>query len=143
MDPLSALSVAATVVQFIDFSSKILNGAREIHNSDSGMTSENASLRLIVADLQNLSSNLGSVNFQPGWQRNSDQIALQDLANQCQKFSEELSAILEKLSSRDVKSRTESLRVLMQSVRHQKQVRNLQKRLETCRGQLVARIMPI
>jgi hypothetical protein len=141
MDPLSVLGLAASIVQFVDFSSKVIDGARDLYHSNQGITSENSDVRLIAADLSALTSNLCARSSQPGQQRNSDQIALHGLASQCQIFSEELSAIMEKVTSRDPRSKTEALRVLMQSVRYQKQVRNLKKRLESCRGQLVARIV--
>jgi hypothetical protein len=38
MDPLSALSVATSVVQIVDFSSKLLFEAHELYTSSSGQT---------------------------------------------------------------------------------------------------------
>jgi len=141
MDPLSVLGLAASIVRFVDFPSKNLNGAREVYHSSPGITPESADVSLIATDLAALSSKLCSNNFPPSQQRSSDQRALQELASQCQNFSEELSTIMEKVTSRDPRSKTESLRVLLQSVRYQKPVRNLQKRLEACRGQLVTRVV--
>lgn len=51
MDPLSAISVASTVVAFVDFSAKLLSSSRQAYRTASGRTREQASLDVICTDL--------------------------------------------------------------------------------------------
>ena len=44
MEPLAALSVAGTVVQFVQFASALFTGSRKIYNSTSGGSEENERL---------------------------------------------------------------------------------------------------
>ena len=54
MDPLTALSLAGTIVQFVDFGGKLLKDGRELYKSTTGSLTVNDELELIVADLQAL-----------------------------------------------------------------------------------------
>jgi hypothetical protein len=54
MDPLSALSLAGTVVQFVDFGCKLLAEGRQIYQSSSGRLNTNEEIELITNDLQTL-----------------------------------------------------------------------------------------
>lgn len=55
MDPLTILSVAANVVQFIDFSSKLVSTGHKLYKSASGALVENLELEAIAKSLQQLS----------------------------------------------------------------------------------------
>ncbi|PVH80336.1 hypothetical protein DL98DRAFT_654744 [Cadophora sp. DSE1049] len=52
MDPLTAFSVAGTVIQFVDFSSKLLLGAHGLYKSTSGVLTANQELELVTAGLR-------------------------------------------------------------------------------------------
>lgn len=52
MDPLTALSVAGTIVQFADFGCKLLSGYRELYKSTSGTLAANEEIELVTVDLQ-------------------------------------------------------------------------------------------
>jgi hypothetical protein len=60
MDPLSALSVAAAVVQFVDFGTRVLSDARHIYESSSGQTSMNLELSTVANDLSRLIDDMES-----------------------------------------------------------------------------------
>jgi hypothetical protein len=60
MDPLTAFSLAGTIIQFIDFSSKILGGARHVYKSASGELSANEEMRVITLDIRAMVSKLQS-----------------------------------------------------------------------------------
>jgi len=52
MDPLAALGLASNMVQFVDYSIKLIQGVREIH--DSGDTKENKSLETVTSEMKRL-----------------------------------------------------------------------------------------
>jgi hypothetical protein len=54
MDPLSALSIAASVVQFVDFGRHILSDSYEIYRSQSGELAKEVDLKIISKDLTDL-----------------------------------------------------------------------------------------
>jgi hypothetical protein len=58
MDPLTAISLASSIIAIVDFSFKIFNGAQEIYESGKGSTAENQSLERIIHEMQQLNSNL-------------------------------------------------------------------------------------
>jgi hypothetical protein len=52
MDPLSALSVAATIIQFVDFGTKMLSSSKELYKSAKGSLKISEELELVTGDLQ-------------------------------------------------------------------------------------------
>ncbi|KAK4202850.1 hypothetical protein QBC40DRAFT_195481 [Triangularia verruculosa] len=58
MEPLSALSVAAAVVQFIDWGTQVLSQSREIYKSAEGKTMDEIEISQIAIDLKALSSSI-------------------------------------------------------------------------------------
>ena len=72
MDLFTTIDLASTLAQFVDNSTQLTNGARDIYNSASGMTEENKSLESIISE-KKLSSNLLS---KTGGPRSEDEKAL-------------------------------------------------------------------
>jgi hypothetical protein len=54
MDPLTALSLAGTIVQFVDFGSRLFTDSREFYKSTTGTLKANEVLELIISDLRAL-----------------------------------------------------------------------------------------
>ena len=54
MDPLTALSLAGTIVQFVDFGRKLLSTTQELYHSTVGSLDVNQTLELVTADLHSL-----------------------------------------------------------------------------------------
>jgi hypothetical protein len=52
MDPLSALSVAGTIIQFVDFGMKMLSSSVQLYTSTQGLLNVNEELKLVTGDLQ-------------------------------------------------------------------------------------------
>ena len=58
LDPMSALSLAASIVQFVDFSSKIVSKGCHLYKSADGTLPENEQLRFMITDLRDLNRRL-------------------------------------------------------------------------------------
>jgi hypothetical protein len=54
MNPLSALSLAGTIIQFVDFGRKLLGGAVDIYRSASRSLAVNDEIELEATDLKEL-----------------------------------------------------------------------------------------
>ena len=98
MDPLTALSVAACVVQFVDYGTKLLSKGRELYKSADGALSENIELEEASSRLNLLSSDLQK-SLRGGGQGpvNERDRALEAICNGCIEVSEDLTARLKKL----------------------------------------------
>lgn len=58
MNPLDALSLAGTIIQFVEFGSKVLAGTSELYNSGAEALTVNRQLSLVSQDLNSLSKRL-------------------------------------------------------------------------------------
>lgn len=58
MDPLTVLSVAAAIVQFVDFGTSLLSSAREAYRSASGQPQNVVQLNTLVYDLTQFSKSI-------------------------------------------------------------------------------------
>jgi hypothetical protein len=82
LDPLSALSLAAAIVQFVDYGTKIVLSAAEIHASATGSLTKNVELSSITIDLSDISSKLVLDNRTQRDKYSKDEQALSSLAMQ-------------------------------------------------------------
>ena len=58
MDPFTAIGLAASIVQFLEFGRKLVSGAVEIYRNVDGATSSNILLEQITTDLHDLCNEL-------------------------------------------------------------------------------------
>ncbi len=58
MDPFAAIGLAASIVQFLDFSQKLVSGTLELYRAVGGATSSNTLLEYITKDLNQLCGTL-------------------------------------------------------------------------------------
>ena len=133
MEPLSALSLAAAVAQFVDYGLKILGNAREMSSSLSGATEENQSLENATRVMQRLTetlatSKLGSLP--------DEQDFLTELVAECLSLSGQLLALLDKIKAKDPKSKIQLTLAAVKTKRHEKEKLRLQRRLDDCQLRL-------
>lgn len=143
MDPFSALGLAANVVQFIDFGTKLISESHEIYKSTTGTSTGMVELETIYTDLNNFAKGLQTPDHSSN--RTPEDESLRQLAASCLTVADELLAIVSALKV-DAKSHHRKWR----SVRHaikvtwkQGDIDNLQKRLADFRGQLTIRLLAI
>lgn len=85
MDPITALGIAAAVVQFVDFGFRLVNDARQKYKSVSGRTLELVKLSTIATDLAQLSTNIQDESSRLGRQPapGSSELVLREICQQC------------------------------------------------------------
>ncbi|KFY47630.1 hypothetical protein V495_01894 [Pseudogymnoascus sp. VKM F-4514 (FW-929)] len=103
MDPLTALSLAGTVVQFVDFGCKLLSEGRQLYKSTSGKLQSNEEIEIITLDLQILVkklqvSPLPSVPGALTKQQAEETRSLQLICDQASSIAEEMIRELEKVA---------------------------------------------
>lgn len=104
MDPLTALSLAGTVVQFVDFGSKLLSQGYELYRSTGGQLAVDEEVDLITANLLGLVSKMRRANVHgpqrkatsiPRYDCNAQSINFEDICAEAAKIAQ---AILVKLA---------------------------------------------
>ncbi|KAI9762718.1 MAG: hypothetical protein M1840_001185 [Geoglossum simile] len=146
MDPLSALSVAGTIVQFVDFSSRVLSRTHELYRSSEAL-SVNQDLDLVSADLFQLSQRLstpirGATTLSPATaSMTEDEKLLQKLCSVCSEISVELSTRLSSLRVRGEQKKWESFRQAVKSVWSERDIQELMRRLSTVRDAVQAHVV--
>lgn len=143
LDPLTALSVASSVVQFVDFGIKLVTEGYELY--EKGGLLQNDEIELVTKDLTRLTKNLAA---KPSFERNysvvsGDERELQNLASSCQQLGDQLLSLLASLKPRQPQSGLESFRKAVRSMRKRGTVTDIEKRLERFQKQLVTHLIAI
>jgi hypothetical protein len=148
MDPLSALSVAGTIVQFVEFGNGLLNNGYGLYKSSSGALAVNQELELITADLQSVLSKLGNPVIATGLpgpiseDEHKDQLSFKDVCDGAASIAKELLERLETLKLRGKKYRKfESLQKALQNLWSKEEVIGIKNRLDAFRQALNTRIL--
>jgi hypothetical protein len=94
MEPLSALSIAAAVVQFADFGFRLAKNAHELYKASSGQKAAHLELLVVSQDLSRLADDVQ--DRMSGKQAVAGEVFLQ-LVGECASLHTELQGILAKL----------------------------------------------
>jgi hypothetical protein len=100
MDPLTALSVAGTIVQFVDYGTRLLSNARELYKSSAGTLDANNELELVTTDLQALITKLRASVPLSEDQGDGEPSSFETLCDEAAKVAEELLGRLDKLKNK-------------------------------------------
>ncbi|KAF5857370.1 hypothetical protein ETB97_005905 [Aspergillus alliaceus] len=138
MDPFSALSIATAVLQFVEFSTKLLSGAREIYYSTTGSTVDNAALELIVKEIEAWPSRLRTSRVSNA--RVTEEDALHRLAAECEILSRELFQLIRRNIPSDPKPKCAALCAAFKDKLHDKEKQQLLERVKECRQQLTVQL---
>jgi uncharacterized NAD(P)/FAD-binding protein YdhS len=124
-DPFTILSLAATIVQFVDVGCKLASGTKEIFDSADGLKKETAELKALVDDIKGFNGQLINSFL------SKDEKSLRSLVKTCEEVAEKLEKRLSKLMIRDdARFRiVESVRVSFESVSKSKDMKVLKQRL--------------
>jgi hypothetical protein len=140
MEPLAALSVAANVIQLVDYGTRLIRNIHQLHQD--GQVSEDIDLQIVTKDLRDLNGRLQTSAVQRRDQHSfaGDKSALVHLVRGCNKVADEVIGRLSKLSGAKHKS-WDSFRLALKSLWTRKEIEAISARLESYRDQLVLRIL--
>ncbi|TRX88400.1 hypothetical protein FHL15_010713 [Xylaria flabelliformis] len=140
MDPLTALGLAAGVVQFVSFASHLISRTKEIHGSASGQAKETLTLEKTYTTLQDLSLRLEtSSKRNPKLEiveKKTDFIkhvfAINDLSRTCESDCRRLLEIVSKLKAVEGEShrRWQTFKVALKTVWKGNEIIELENRLQ-------------
>ena len=147
MDPLSALSVAGTIVQFVDYGTRLLSRANELYNSSVGTLCPNNELELVTTDLRGLITKLrqsfnSESDIDPLSAEAQHQKSFEKLCDEATKLAKELVERLDKLKVKDGKHRLwRSLQHAIESAWSEREVTDLKNRLLSFKEALETRVL--
>jgi len=121
MATLAASSLAGTIVQLVDFGWKLTSNSYQIYRSVEGATVEDLELGNVVRDLSRISRKLRDHledRERNGESLNEEQVAVQQLAEECLAVTVELEKTLEKAIKGGKTSKWRSFRQALLSVWH-------------------------
>jgi hypothetical protein len=146
LDPLSSLSIASSVVQFIDFGCKLFSKSHELYKSASGESVEDIELRSVARSLEEFAGNASVLPLRSeGQDYSSGEKALLLIADSCKKQAASLNSILEplKIEDRDEKSpkKWAAFRLALRRMMKSGEIDSISKRLDKLSHQLTACLM--
>jgi hypothetical protein len=148
MDPLSAISLAGNIVQFVEFGVKLLSGAYDLYRSPTGTLAVNDQIELTTNDLNVLITKLRSsfysdtlpdaVNKDNEVQRDS----FRRICDEAAEVAKELMMGLNKFKLGDGNHRKiRSIQQIVRTIWKEKEKTDLLKRLESFKQALETRVL--
>lgn len=143
LDPLTALSVAGTVVQFVDYATRLVSKGQQIYRSVDGALLENLELQTVTEDLFKLSNRLNTSVHQgvSSKQLSLDEQALESLAIACRDIAQELLEHLERLKVKGETRKLKSFYKALKSVWNKADLDDLVERLSRYREELEVHLL--
>jgi hypothetical protein len=147
-DPLTAVGLAGTVVQFVDFSTKLVSHSVELY--EKGKLSCHDELEKATVDLTQLTQELSYIpqasQSQPGFVRrrpSREEVALEQLAASCAELGGQLLSVLNSLNAQKSHNCLESFRTALRAVRKKSNIEDIDHRLKKLKDQLCMRLLAI
>jgi uncharacterized membrane protein YqiK len=143
MEPLSALSIATAVIQFLDFTGKVVSGTWQIYRGQPPEETEpNSDVASITTSLQEVTRSLKAskdkASLQP-W--SSQDTAISKLAESCTEVGEQLLALLNRLRAQSERRVWQSFRTALRTIWSDKDIEKLSQKLENYRQQISMHIL--
>lgn len=146
MDPLSAFSLAASVVQFVAFTGGLLKKSVEIHDSASGLPGA-LDIHDTYQKLTSLSTSLRGSAYDASTidlEIRQDTESVKELASICKSDCEKLLSVLNKIKIEDGRGRRiKSLRAAFTALRKDGEIKHLEKRLANTERQITLHLCHI
>ena len=137
MDPLSALGLASSILQCLQFVGSLISQSREIYKSVDGATEEVISFRDMARNLAAINQDLISRPSQSDETRLSKaEKRLRQLCEESKSINEEVLATLEHLQLKGSRTGWDSFKRALNSAWKKSEVDALQKRLDGIRKEL-------
>jgi molecular chaperone GrpE (heat shock protein) len=142
LDPLTAISLAGNIVQFVDFTAKVISKTRELARSTHGTTQEAYNAEIVIRDLLKLSEQLkDGARAASAVPQTDDDKVLEELCNGCISLSERMLKRLEKLKLGEGAGKRRAFLNALKGVWSQKELEGEEAQLAIYRSQLDFRVL--
>lgn len=118
LDPQTALSVATSVLQFVDFGTKLISKGREIYKSADGVLADHAEQAAVASKLADLTRGLSKSadSFNTLVNPAPEDTALAKVALDCLEVAEDFSAAIDQLAVTGDRRKWKSFRQALKSI---------------------------
>ena len=130
MATLAVIGLVGNIVQFVDFSGKLLSKSIELYRSYDGSLAENVDIETTAKHLAVLNKKLKDDASTVGDE------SLQNLSRSCQKAAIDLLVALDKVKVKNRQQKWESIRKALRSVWSKEEIRELEQRLAKFKQEL-------
>lgn len=151
MDPLSALSVASSVIQIVDFSAKLINQINDLYTSETGEIQQYKQLKKDAEDLRTVNHHLNEALDPTKLNRQLTklEVDIAALSHECDSAAVELSDALKRVSldgdekrkKKDLWKKWEVVQKVVKAVWIKKDIGHLKGRLESTQQLLSTSIL--
>jgi hypothetical protein len=137
MDPMTAIGLADSIVQFVSFSHEFVSLGKEIYKSSAGAREQSIELDTMIQDLSAIhKSLLQSWSTDPA-NRSNQENNIASLVTQCEPVYKELQGVLAGLQVQgDDRRKWKSFCKALKSVWKEDQISSLEKRLQRLQQQI-------
>ena len=144
MEPLSALSLVAAVIQFVDFGGNLISQSHQIYKSGSGATSENAVLEEVYENLSRLADKMKVSSGLTTHKSSKEEEALGKLATSCKDIADDLMLTIAELKVKgDTHRKWKSFQSALKTVGKKSYIDVLHRRLDKFSLQLTVQLAAI
>lgn len=126
LDPFTSIGLASNIIDFLNFSFKLISETKTIYNSASGNIAEHASLSAIAADLRDYCEDLGESSAR-GAAKVDPEIG--SIASECGDVAEELIGVVTRIQAKREHSKWESFKAAWRAYYHEDEIRRLASRV--------------
>jgi hypothetical protein len=135
MEALAIIGLVGNIVQFVDFSGKLISKSTELYRSSEGALAENIDTETATNHLILLNSKLKNAATATG------DTALENLCKSCNTAAEKLLDALDKVKVNGKQQKWKSMRKALQSVWSKEEIGELEQRLSKFREELNSHIV--
>ena len=133
LESLAALGLAANIVQFVEFGSKLFSESRALYKASDKPVEESVELEIISKALKSLSDDLGAI---PSSTTPQPQAELLPLAKRCQTIADELLVALNELHVKGANGKWRCFRSSLKRIWKSREIENMARRLDSICGHL-------
>lgn len=144
MDPISAFSLAASVINVVDYGTRVLSNTYEIYQSKSGHTLRDVELTTLSRDLTGLSKQLERRLHDAKSSPGATDSALLDLCQRCMEASTELQSAINGLQAKGttkINIAASSFVSALKAIWTESEIEKLRARLTEIRSQMTIAIL--
>lgn len=138
---MDGISLAASIIQIIDVSSRVVTSSINIYKSANGQLTEHGEIEDVTCALSSGARRIGksiAAKRQPRTDADMEQLRL---AAHCQQIANELLIVLEGLKSHGQQGKWLSLRQGLKTVWNEDKIASLERRLDRYRQQMIENIL--
>ncbi|KAI1377992.1 hypothetical protein F4677DRAFT_414128 [Hypoxylon crocopeplum] len=134
MEAIAAIGLASNVLQFIDVGYKVLSTSKELYGAGNEASRSNKDIEFISQEMKRSSRSLRKGISTP--QPSDDEKSLLRLAAECERWSSDMIALLDRLKNKSTGSRSKALKAAWRNYKLRDERTRLEKGLDSCRKQL-------